>query len=60
MPVVLHPRAEERAAERGATTNEVIATIERGESFPARLGRTLQFGVRQAWLPAVLPSIGDL
>jgi hypothetical protein len=27
-------------AERGATMDEVIATIEQGESLPARLGRT--------------------
>ena len=40
VPVVLHPHAEERATERGATTDEVIATVEHGESFPARLGRT--------------------
>jgi Domain of unknown function (DUF4258) len=39
-PVVLHPHAKERAAERGATVNEVVATIRQGESFPARLGRT--------------------
>ena len=39
-PVVLHPHAKERAAERGAATDEVVATIEHGESFPARLGRT--------------------
>jgi hypothetical protein len=40
IPVVLHPHAKERAAERGATTDEVIATVEHGENFPARLGRT--------------------
>jgi len=39
-PVVLHPHAKERAAERGATVDEVVATIRQGESFPARLGRT--------------------
>lgn len=40
VPVALHPHAKERAFERGATADEVIATIEHGESFPARLGRT--------------------
>jgi hypothetical protein len=38
--IVLHPHAKERAAERGATVDEVIATIAQGERFPARLGRT--------------------
>jgi hypothetical protein len=38
--VVLHPHAKERAAERGATVDEVVAAITQGESFPARLGRT--------------------
>jgi hypothetical protein len=39
-PVVLLPHAKERAAERGATADEVIATIRQGETFPARHGRT--------------------
>jgi Domain of unknown function (DUF4258) len=38
--VVLHPHAKERATERGATADEITATIRRGESFPARYGRT--------------------
>jgi hypothetical protein len=40
IPVVLHPHAKERAAERGATTDEVIATVQQGENVPERLGRT--------------------
>jgi hypothetical protein len=40
MSVRLHPHALERAGERGATEDEVIATVERGEQFPARFGRT--------------------
>ena len=36
----LHPHAQERLAERGATEAEVIATVETGERFPAKLGRT--------------------
>ncbi|MBI5213156.1 MAG: DUF4258 domain-containing protein [Nitrospirae bacterium] len=35
----LHPHAKERMAERGATEDEVIATIEGGEGFPAKYGR---------------------
>ena len=40
MSVRLHPHARDRLAERGATEDEVIATVEGGEQFPARLGRT--------------------
>ena len=40
MSVRLHPYARDRLAERGATEDEVIATVEGGEQFPARLGRT--------------------
>ena len=40
MMINLHPHARERAAERGATEAEVIATIEEGERFPAKLGRS--------------------
>ncbi|MCU0839430.1 MAG: DUF4258 domain-containing protein [Rhodospirillales bacterium] len=38
--VELHPHARQRLAERGATEAEVLATIEGGERFPARFGRT--------------------
>ena len=40
MAVLLHPHARARMAERGATETEVIATVEHGESFPAKFGRT--------------------
>jgi hypothetical protein len=40
MPVRIHPHARARMIERGATEEEVIATVEHGEQFPARLGRT--------------------
>jgi hypothetical protein len=36
----LHPHAKERLPERGATEAEVIATVETGERFPAKYGRT--------------------
>jgi len=43
MSVRLHAHAEERLAERGATRAEIIATIiatvEHGETFPAKFGR---------------------
>lgn len=39
MKVRLHPHALERLGERGATEAEVIATVQRGERFPAKLGR---------------------
>lgn len=37
--VKLHPYAKERLLERGATEKEVIATVENGETFPAKFGR---------------------
>lgn len=40
MAVRLHPHAVARLAERGATETEVRATVEGGERFPAKLGRT--------------------
>ena len=40
MPVRIHPHARMGMIERGATEEEVIATVEHGEQFPARLGRT--------------------
>lgn len=38
--VRLHPHAMERLSERGATEEEVLATVLEGESFPAKFGRT--------------------
>ncbi len=40
MTVRLHPHAQERLVDRGATEVEVIATVESGERFPAKFGRT--------------------
>jgi hypothetical protein len=40
MNIRLHPHAGERLAERGTTEREVVATIESGERFPAKFGRT--------------------
>jgi hypothetical protein len=40
MIVRLHPHAAQRVLERGATEAEVIATVEIGERFPAKLGRS--------------------
>ncbi len=36
----LHPHAQGRLPERGATESEVIATVREGERFPAKYGRT--------------------
>jgi hypothetical protein len=52
MIVELHPHARRRLAERGATEAEVMATIEDGERFPARFGRTgfrRNFAVDARW-----------
>ncbi len=40
MNVRIHPHARERMLERGASRAEVTATVERGERFPAKFGRT--------------------
>jgi Domain of unknown function (DUF4258) len=37
--VRLHPHARARALERGAGEDDIIATVEGGELFPARFGR---------------------
>ncbi len=42
--VKIHPHAKKRLIERGATEKEVITTIEKGEKFPVKFGRT---GFRQ-------------
>ncbi|MBI2265039.1 MAG: DUF4258 domain-containing protein [Armatimonadetes bacterium] len=45
----LHPHCRDRLAERGATEEEVIATVQEGEKFSAKFGRAgfrrnFQFG----------------
>jgi hypothetical protein len=40
MNIRFHPRAIERMIERGATEAEVISTLQSGEQFPAKFGRT--------------------
>ncbi len=40
MKIRRHPHARDRLQERGATEEEVIATIKRGERFAAKHGRT--------------------
>ncbi|MBW1937110.1 MAG: DUF4258 domain-containing protein [Deltaproteobacteria bacterium] len=39
MKIIIHPHALERMRERGATEEEVIITIERGERFAAKYDR---------------------
>jgi len=40
MTIRLHSHAKDRLEERGATENEVVVTVESGECFPAKFGRT--------------------
>jgi len=40
MAVRLHPHAQARLVERGATETEVIDTVQSGKSFPAKFDRT--------------------
>ncbi|MBM4049448.1 MAG: DUF4258 domain-containing protein [Planctomycetes bacterium] len=52
MKVRIHPHARQRMAERGAEETEVIATVEGGEQFPAKFGRTgfrRNFVYEQEW-----------
>jgi len=39
MNVRLHAHARQRALERGASEDEIVATVQFGERFPARFGR---------------------
>ena len=38
--VHIHPHAMQRMEERGATKDEIHTTVEHGETFPAKFGRT--------------------
>jgi hypothetical protein len=40
MAVRIHPHAHQRMHERGATEEEVTATVEQGELFPVKFART--------------------
>jgi hypothetical protein len=40
MAIKIHPHAREGMHERGASEKEAILTIEKGEKFPAKFGRT--------------------
>ena len=40
MSVRAHPHAADRLLERGATEQELVATVEQGERFTAKFGRT--------------------
>jgi len=40
MEVHIHPHAEARLAERGATRSEVVSTVLEGERFVAKFDRT--------------------
>jgi nitrite reductase/ring-hydroxylating ferredoxin subunit len=40
MSITIHPHARARLLERGATETEVTQTVENGEQFPAKFGRT--------------------
>ena len=39
MSIRIHPHAQERMAERGASDDEIINTVTGGEKFPAKFGR---------------------
>jgi hypothetical protein len=50
--VRLHPHARERMQERGATEEEIQATVAQGEQFPAKFGRAgfrRNFQFNQEW-----------
>ncbi len=47
MEIKFHPHALQRMVERGTKQNEVIATVQTGEPFPAKYGR---HGFRKAFV----------
>ena len=52
MAVRIHAHAIDRIHQRGATPDEVIQTVERGEAFPAKFNRTgfrLRFAFQGRW-----------
>ena len=56
MKIKLHPHAESRLGERGVTELEIRETIENGENFPAKFGRTgfrKNFPFGRSWLDRV-------
>jgi hypothetical protein len=40
MSTKIHPHAAQRMSERGASDHEVFETVEHGERFPAKFGRS--------------------
>ena len=40
MTILFHPHALDRMDERGASLEDVRSTVEHGESFPVKFGRT--------------------
>ena len=40
MKINIHTHGLQRMLERGATQEEIVATVEQGEQFPAKFGRT--------------------
>ncbi len=55
--VRLHPHAIGRLDERGTNAVEVIATVQGGESFPAKVGRT---GFRRNFVLTVSGEAGTM
>jgi len=52
LKVILHNHAIQRLPERGATEDEVIETVLKGEQFPAKFNRTgfrLNFTFNSIW-----------
>jgi hypothetical protein len=50
--VRLHPHAQARLSERGATEDEIVSTVTGGERFSAKYGRTgfrRNFGFSGVW-----------
>jgi hypothetical protein len=51
-PIELHPHARERSLERGATEEEIVATVSGGEQVPAKFGRMIfrrNFAFQGVW-----------
>ncbi len=56
MKVKMHAHAAQRISERGATTAEVVNTVQTGSKVPAKFSRTLfskRFPYNREWLGTV-------
>ena len=52
MKIIFHPHAEKRSVERGTSVQEILQTVNEGEQFPAKFGRSgyrMNFHYEKVW-----------